>query len=161
MPNPTYVDEALSRTPLRVHQDIVVSSQMLVDPGETVILLPAATRYEMPGGITQTSTERRIMFSPEIEGRRIGEARPEWEVYLDLARRVKPELADRLTFTGTQAIREEIARVVPMYDGIQHLRKTGDQVQYGGEHLCAGWNFRHEGRQSPLLRRAVAGHRRA
>jgi predicted molibdopterin-dependent oxidoreductase YjgC len=141
MPNPTFVDEALSRTPLRVHQDIVVSSQMLVDPGETVILLPAATRYEMPGGITQTSTERRIMFSPEIEGRRIGEARPEWEVYLDLARRVKPELADRLTFTGTQAIREEIARVVPMYDGIQHLRKTGDQVQYGGEHLCAGWIF--------------------
>jgi anaerobic selenocysteine-containing dehydrogenase len=28
-----------------------------------------------------------------------------------------------------------------MYDGIQHLRKTGDQVQYGGPHLCAGWRF--------------------
>ncbi len=68
--------EALAAMPLRVHQDIVVSSQMLVEPGETVILLPAATRYEMPGGVTQTSTERRIMFSPEIEGRRIGEARP-------------------------------------------------------------------------------------
>jgi molybdopterin-dependent oxidoreductase alpha subunit len=141
MPDPVYVDEALSRVPLRVHQDIVVSTQMLVDPAETVILLPAATRYEMPGGITQTSTERRIMFSPEIKGPRIGEARPEWEVYLDLARRVRPELAERLTFPNTQAIREEIARVVPMYDGIQTLRKTGDQVQYGGPHLCAGWNF--------------------
>ena len=64
-------------------------AQMLVDPAETVILLPAATRYEIPGGITQTSTERRIMFSPEIKGPRIGEARPEWEVYLDLARRVR------------------------------------------------------------------------
>ena len=141
MPDPCFVDEALSRIPLRVHQDIVVSSQMLVDPGETVMLLPAATRYEMPGGITQTSTERRIMFSPEIEGRRIGEARPEWEIYLDLARRVKPELADKLSYSSTQAVREEIARVVPMYDGIQYLRKTGDQVQYGGEHLCAGWRF--------------------
>jgi len=141
MPDPRYVDEALSRTPLRVHQDIVVSSQMLVDPGGTVILLPAATRYEIPGGVTQTSTERRIMFSPEIEGRRIGEARPEWEVYLDLARRVKPDLSESLTYSGTQAVREEIARVVPMYDGIQQLRKTGDQVQYGGEHLCAGWKF--------------------
>jgi molybdopterin-dependent oxidoreductase alpha subunit len=141
MPDPVYVDEALSRVPLRVHQDIVVSTQMLVDPAETVILLPAATRYEIPGGVTQTSTERRIMFSPEIKGPRIGEARPEWEVYLDLARRVRPELADRLTFRNTQAIREEIARVVPMYDGIQTLRKTGDQVQYGGPHLCAGWNF--------------------
>jgi molybdopterin-dependent oxidoreductase alpha subunit len=141
MPDPHYVDEALSRIPLRVHQDIVLSSQMLVDPAEAVILLPAATRYEIPGGITQTSTERRIMFSPEIRGRRIGEARPEWEIYLDLARRVRPELADKLQATGTQAIREEIARVVPMYDGIQNLRKTGDQVQYGGPHLCAGWHF--------------------
>jgi predicted molibdopterin-dependent oxidoreductase YjgC len=141
MPDPVYVDEALSRIPLRVHQDIVLSSQMLVDPAETVILLPAATRYEIPGGVTQTSTERRIMFSPEIRGRRIGEARPEWEVYLDLARRVRPDLSDSLRFANTQAIREEIARVVPMYEGIQTLRKTGDQVQYGGPHLCAGWHF--------------------
>ena len=141
LPDPEYVAAALANVPLRVHQDIVLSSQMLIEPREAVILLPAATRYEMPGGITQTSTERRIMFSPEIEGRRIGEARPEWEVYLDLARRVRPELADRLAFSGTQAIREEIARVVPMYDGIQHLRQTGDQAQYGGPHLCANGNF--------------------
>ena len=61
--------------------DIVLSSQMLAEPGEVVVLLPAATRYEIPGGVTETSTERRIMFSPEIEGPRIGEARPEWEVF--------------------------------------------------------------------------------
>ena len=41
-PIPTLVDDALGRVPLRVHQDIVVSSQMLVDPGEAVVLLPAA-----------------------------------------------------------------------------------------------------------------------
>ena len=57
---------------------------MLVDPANAVVLLPAATRYETPGGVTQTSTERRIMFSPEIEGRRIGEARPEWEVIAEV-----------------------------------------------------------------------------
>jgi molybdopterin-dependent oxidoreductase alpha subunit len=141
LPDPVYVDEALGRVPLRVHQDIVVSSQMLVDPIDTVVLLPAATRYETPGGITQTSTERRIMFSPEIPGRRIGEARPEWEIFLDLARRVRPELTERLTFAGTQAIRDEIAQVVPTYEGIQKLRRTGDQVQYGGPHLCADWTF--------------------
>jgi predicted molibdopterin-dependent oxidoreductase YjgC len=141
LPDPPYVDAALARVPLRVHQDIVLSSQMLIEPAETVVLLPATTRYEVPGGITQTSTERRIMFSPEIEGRRIGEARPEWAVYLDLARRVRPDLAAHLTYAGTQELREEIARVVPMYDGIQTLRRTGDQVQYGGPHLCAGWAF--------------------
>jgi len=141
LPDPVYVDDALSRIPLRVHQDIVLSKQMFVEPAGAVVLLPAATRYETPGGVTQSSTERRIMFSPEIEGRRIGEARPEWEVYLDLARRVRPDLVDQLSYANTREVREEISRVVPMYDGIQHLHKAGDQFQAGGPHLCADWNF--------------------
>ncbi len=40
-----------------------------------------------------------------------------------------------------QAIREEIARIVPFYDGIQHFRKTGDAFQYGGRHLCENGMF--------------------
>jgi predicted molibdopterin-dependent oxidoreductase YjgC len=141
LPEPKYVREALERVPLRVHQDIVLSSQMLVDPADTVVLLPAATRYETPGGVTQTSTERRIIFSPEIPGRRVGEARPEWEIFLDVARRARPDLFQKLTYRGTHELREEIARVVPMYDGIQYLRRAGDQVQYGGPHLCWNWSF--------------------
>jgi molybdopterin-dependent oxidoreductase alpha subunit len=141
LPDPAYVDEALRRIPLRVHMDIVLSTQMLVPPEETVVLLPAQTRYEIRGGVTETSTERRIIFSPEIPGPRVGEARPEWEVFLEVAKRARPELADKLHFDGTAAIREEIARVVPMYDGIQRLRKAGDEIQYGGRHLCSGWKF--------------------
>jgi molybdopterin-dependent oxidoreductase alpha subunit len=141
LPDPDYVDAALSQVPLRVHQDIVLTNQMFVDPAEDVILLPAATRYETPGGVTQRSTERRVMFSPEIEGRRIGEARPEWEIFLDLARRVRPDLRRQLSYASTQELREEIARVVPAYDGIQRLRKTGDQFQAGGKHLCENWVF--------------------
>jgi molybdopterin-dependent oxidoreductase alpha subunit len=60
LPDPALVRDALREVPLRVHQDIVVSSQMLVDPGDVVVLLPAATRYEQRGGGTQTTTERRI-----------------------------------------------------------------------------------------------------
>ncbi len=141
LPDPDFVEDALARIPLRVHYDLVLSSQMLVDPADAVLLLPAATRYETPGGVTETSTERRIIFSPEIAGRRIGEARPEWEVFLDLARRVKPEHADALSLDSTAAVREEIARVVPMYDGIQRLERRGDQIQYGGAHLCEGGRF--------------------
>ena len=141
MPDPRYVDRALGAIPLRVHVDIMLSNQMLVDPADTVVLLPAMTRYEIPGGITQTSTERRIMFSPEIEGPRIGEARPEWQIFTELAARVRPDRAERVAFAGTQAIRDEIARVVPAYAGIERLRETGDQVQYGGPHLGAGWSF--------------------
>ena len=143
LPEPDYVEDALKRVPLRVHMDIVLSSQMLVEGADTVVLLPATTRYEIPGGVTETSTERRIIFSPEIPGSRIGEARPEWEVFLELARRVRVELSDAtsLHFTDTGAIRQEIAQVVPQYAGIQHLKEAGDQFQYSGSHLCFGWNF--------------------
>ncbi|MBL7647799.1 MAG: FdhF/YdeP family oxidoreductase [Candidatus Hydrogenedentes bacterium] len=141
LPDPPFVEQALEKVPLRLHMDIVLSPQMFVDSGEHTLLLPATTRYEMPGGVTETSTERRIIFSPEIPGRRIGEARPEWQVFLDLARRVKPDLAEKLQFLNTAAIRDEIARVVPFYEGIQHLKEKGDQFQYGGAHLCADWTF--------------------
>ena len=141
LPEPDYVEAALKQIPLRVHMDIVLSSQMLVEPADTVVLLPATTRYEIPGGVTETNTERRVIFSPEIPGPRIGETRPEWEVFLELARRVKPDLADKLAFADTAAIRQEIAQVVPQYAGIQHLHQAGDQFQYGGSHLCFGWNF--------------------
>ena len=141
MPDPQLVESALHSIPLRVHQDIVLSSQMLVEPADTVVLLPAATRYEIPGGVTETSTERRVIFSPEIPGPRIAEARPEWEIFLEVARRVKPELANKLAFTGTAAIREEIPRAIPFYEGIQNLKKKGDNFQYSGPLLCAGSKF--------------------
>ncbi|WP_017317095.1 FdhF/YdeP family oxidoreductase [Mastigocladopsis repens] len=142
LPEPDYVEDALKRVPMRVHMDIVLSSQMLVEPAETVVLLPATTRYEIPGGVTETSTERRVIFSPEIPGSRIGEARPEWEVFMELARRVvETRHGASLHFADTAAIRQEIAQVVPQYAGIQHLKEVGDQFQYGGSHLCFGWNF--------------------
>ncbi|MBL8191331.1 MAG: FdhF/YdeP family oxidoreductase [Acidobacteria bacterium] len=136
LPEPDFVRTAIERVPFRVHQDIVLSPQMFVEPADTLLLLPAATRYEQRGGGTETSTERRILFSPEIPGRRIGEAKAEWEIPMLIAERAKPQLAKRIHFDDGQAIRNEIARVVPSYDGIQHLRKTGDQVQWGGERLC-------------------------
>jgi len=141
LPDPGLVREALRAIPLRIHMDIVVSSQMLVAPREDVLLLPAATRYEIPGGVTETSTERRVIFSPEIAGPRIDEARPEWEVLGELAARARPERADRIRFAGTAAIRDEIAAVVPLYRGIERLREQGDELQYGGPHLCADWDF--------------------
>jgi molybdopterin-dependent oxidoreductase alpha subunit len=132
---------ALARPGLRIHQDIVVNSSMLVDPSDTVLLLPAATRYEAPGGVTETSTERRIIFSPEIPGRRIGCARPEWEVFGEVCARVRPSDADKIRFRSTAEIRAEIARAIPLYAGIETLGKRGDSVQWGGETLYADGCF--------------------
>jgi predicted molibdopterin-dependent oxidoreductase YjgC len=112
--------------------DVVPTSMMMLPPRETVVLFPATTRYESPGGGTETSTERRIIFSPEIPGRRIGSAKPEWEVFGEVAARVSPARAAHVRFASSQAIRDEIARAVPLYAGIERLRGEGDQFQWGG-----------------------------
>jgi molybdopterin-dependent oxidoreductase alpha subunit len=164
LPDSDYGREAVARIPFRIHHDIVANPQMLVEPADTVLLLPATTRYEMAGGNTETSTERRIIFNPEIPGPRVEGARDEWRVLLDLAQRVKPEAADRLRFESTAAIREEIARVVPLYEGIQHLKAQGDHIQYGGPHLGEGGRFGlpgGKGRFTPLVppgRNVPPGH---
>ena len=110
---------------------------MLLEPQEEVILLPAKTRYEQDDGGTESSTERRIMFTPEIP-RQVCEARAEWKILLQIAAAALPERANLLGCRTGQEIREGIARVVPFYDGVQNLRKTGDAFQYGSAHLCAG-----------------------
>lgn len=139
LPDPPRIDAAMAQIPLRVHSDIVLSSQML-EPGADVILLPVNTRYEQEGGGTSTTTERRIAFSPEIP-RQVGEARSEWRLFADVANRVRPDLRPYFSWPTNRDLRAEIATVVPAYDGIQDLARTGDQVQYGGRHLCADGAF--------------------
>jgi molybdopterin-dependent oxidoreductase alpha subunit len=136
MPDPDFVRKCLEEVELRVHQDIILNTSTLVDAKEAVLVLPAMTRYEQPGGGTSTSTERMVYFSPEIAGPRMPEARAEWQIYVDLARRVKPEQADKVRFDSAADIRREIAVAAPNYDGIQHLSKRGDVFQWGGAWLC-------------------------
>ncbi len=139
LPDPPAVRAALGRVPTRVHQDVVVTSQMLVE-GDDVLLLPVTTRYEQEGGGTSTTTERRVAFSPEIP-RQVGEARSEWRLFGDVVRRARPDLAPAFDWPTNQALRAEIARIVPSYAGIEHLERTGDAVQWGGRHLCSGGAF--------------------
>lgn len=144
LPDPGWVRRALERIPLRVHQDIVLTPQMLVDPADTVVLLPAQTRYEQRGGGTETTTERYIIFSPEIAGRRIGESRAEWEILMQLAERVAPDRRALIHFENADQIRQEIAQAVPFYKGIEKLKKKGDAVQWGGPRLCEDGRFATE-----------------
>lgn len=136
MPNPDFIQTCLENVELRVHQDIILNTSTLTDAKEAVLVLPARTRYEQRGGGTSTSTERMVYFSPEIKGPRIEEARTEWEIYIDLAKRVCPEKQEHIHFDNASAIRKEIAEAAPNYDGIQHLHKRRDLFQWGGAWLC-------------------------
>jgi molybdopterin-dependent oxidoreductase alpha subunit len=138
MPDPDFIEYALSELEVRVHQDIILNTSTLVDAKEAVIILPAKTRYEQEDGGTSTSTERMVYFSPEIPGNKnkIEEARAEWKIYIDLAKRVKPETAHLVDFADGFEIREEIGKANPDYEGIQNLKKQGDVFQWGGAWLC-------------------------
>jgi molybdopterin-dependent oxidoreductase alpha subunit len=133
--------DALRRPKLRVHQDILLSTSMLAESEGEVLLLPAETRYESPGGGTETSTERRIIFSPEIPGRRIPAARPEWWVFREVMLRARAERRSLVGLADAAAIRREIALTTPLYEGIETLQKKGDQVQWGGPNLYADGRF--------------------
>ncbi len=134
MPDRMHAERALSRVKLRVHQDIVLNTSTLID-ADQVLVLPAQTRYEQRGGGTSTSTERRIRFTPEIPGPRISGARPEWEILSLIGRRLSAELESQFAYTDTLQIRREMARLMPLYQGIDTLVRQGDQIQWGGPQL--------------------------
>jgi molybdopterin-dependent oxidoreductase alpha subunit len=141
LPDAAEAERALARPRLRIHQDIVLSTSMLVEGAGDVLILPATTRYEAPGGGTETSTERRIIFSPEIPGRRVGSAKPEWWVFREVMVRAFPERAHLVGLEDAAAIRREIDRAVPLYAGIGELSRQGDVVQWGGRRLYADGRF--------------------
>lgn len=128
---------ALGKISVRAHQGIALDPSMLLEPAETVLLLPAQTVYEQRGGGTITSIDRRIRFTPEIPGRDVGECRPDWEIPALIGRRSMPNGDKLFPFKGTQAIREEMSRVMPIYQGIEKLTDEGDQLQWGGPRLYA------------------------
>lgn len=136
LPQPVRVERALGNIKLRIHQDIVANPTMFVEAAETVVLLPSRTRYEQRGGGTETSTERRIIYSPEIPGPRPVEAKDEWEIPVLVACKIDPIRAGEVfPWRDTQDIRNEIDRVCPTYRGIAKLTKKGDNFQYGGRRL--------------------------
>lgn len=151
LPDPEVVRDALARTPHRIHQDIVATSQMLVPPQTWSLILPARTRYETAGGGCETTTERRIIFSPEIPGPRPGLARAEWMIFRDVAERAYPERSASLGLADASSIRDEIDAVVPLYEGIGKLREKGDQIQWGGRILCRDGVFATEDGRARFL----------
>jgi molybdopterin-dependent oxidoreductase alpha subunit len=135
MPDRQHARRALARVKLRVHQDIVLNTSTLLEAEQAVLVLPAQTRYEQRSGGTSTSTERRIRFSPEIPGPRLAEAKPEWEIPCLIGARLGPKLASSFAYRDTREIRDEMARLMPLYAGIEKLAHEGDWVQWGGPQL--------------------------
>lgn len=90
------------------------------------ILLPGVSFAEKTG--TYTNTERRIQLVRQaIEPQ--GEARPDWQIISELARRLRGEHllteitgADSWNYADTSQIMAEIAALTPIYTGVAHDR---------------------------------------
>lgn len=141
LPQPDQVDAALEKIPYRIHQDIFLTPQMFLDPTEAVYLLPARTRYEHRDGVTETTTERRVIFSPHVPGHEVGEAREEWRILLDFGAAVRPENAASLKPNDAHELRKDISATIPAYAQISSLQEKGDFFQRGGERTCEGGKF--------------------
>jgi predicted molibdopterin-dependent oxidoreductase YjgC len=134
MPDPDNARRGLARPKFRIHQDIVLNTSTLVDAESWVLVLPAQTRYESGG--TSTSTERRIRYSPVVEdpaGERIPEARAEWLIPALIGRAL--DKGNQFSWRNTDEVRAEMARVMPLYAGIDGLHAEGEFVQWGGARL--------------------------
>jgi formate dehydrogenase major subunit/formate dehydrogenase alpha subunit len=101
------------------------------------ILLPGVTFAEKTG--TFTNTERRVqMVHKAIEP--VGEARDDWQITADLAKRIlalggRDLLADAplkgWDYTNSEEIMAEVSKVTPSYAGISHARlDNGERLQW-------------------------------
>ncbi len=139
-PNTHHVRECLAAVELLVLQDIF--------PSETSayadVLLPGASFAEKTG--TFTNTERRVQLVRQaIEP--LGDAKPDWWITAELARRLLARLPDRVDakapwagwdYPDSAAVMAEINALTPSYGGITHARlAAGARLQWpcpNGEH---------------------------
>ncbi len=118
-PNLNHVREALEAVDLLVMQDIFLNETAQM----AHVVLPAASFAEKKG--TFTNTERRVqMVRPVLPAP--GEARPDWEIIVDLANR----LGAGWHYADEAAIFAEMATVTPQYAGITHERLEQGGIQW-------------------------------
>ena len=117
--------------------DFIVLQEIF--PSETSeyadVVLPGVSFAEKTG--TFTNTERRIQLCHQaIEP--LGEARQDWQITADLARRIltkggREVQAGRFSgwdYAGTDQIMDEIAALTPIYAGVNHSRLEGAGLQW-------------------------------
>lgn len=100
------------------------------------VVLPAAASLEKEG--TFTNTERRIQRLYQAMPP-IGEARPDWQILTDVARRLGYEWG----YTHPSEVMDEIAALTPLFAGVSYDRLEGyESLQ---------WPVATDGTDQPLL----------
>ena len=125
-PDGSHVEEALKALDLLIVQELFPTGTS----NQATIILPAASFAEKDG--TFTNTERRVQrVRKALEP--IGQARADWEIVCDVAKRMG---AEGFEFGSPGDIMDEVAQVVPQYQGISYTRL--DELPAGIQWPCPG-----------------------
>jgi formate dehydrogenase alpha subunit len=118
-PDVNHVEKALKNLDFLAVQDIFLTeTAQLAD-----VVLPAAGFAEKDG--TFTNTERRVQrVNQAIDPP--GEARADWDILCDLARRMGYDMS----YSDPAAIQDEIASLTPSYGGIAYDRLETETLQW-------------------------------
>lgn len=120
-PDGNQVIKALKRLEFLVVQDVFLSeTASLAD-----VVLPAASSFERDG--TFTSTERNVQRVRKVITP-IGESRPDWEIICEIAKRMGE--GDIFSYKDPSEIMDEIAKLTPIYGGINYDRLDGSGIQW-------------------------------
>ncbi len=120
-PDGNQVIKALKRLEFLVVQDVFLSeTASLAD-----VVLPAASSFERDG--TFTSTERNVQRVRKVITP-IEESRPDWEIICEIAKRMGE--GDIFSYKDPSEIMDEIAKLTPIYGGINYDRLDGSGIQW-------------------------------
>ncbi len=118
-PDQNHVKKSLENLDFLVVQDIFLSeTAQFAD-----VVLPAGSFAESDG--TFTNTERRIQRLRKVVDAP-GEARPDWQILSDLARR----LGYQMSYNSPAEVMDELAGLTPIYGGINYGRLNGEGLQW-------------------------------
>jgi formate dehydrogenase alpha subunit len=154
-PNLNHTRQQMEALEFLVAQDLFITeSGAFAD-----VFLPATSWAEKEG--TFTNTDRRVQrVRQAIQPR--GDSRPDWEIILDLARRIEDRLKSSNTaywdYSHPSQILEEMGSVVPEYRGVKYQRIEDiglqtpvlDDTHPGTPFLFAGNFPRGRGKFHPL-----------
>jgi formate dehydrogenase alpha subunit len=117
--NIAHVHKALAKADFVVVQDIFLTDTARMAD----VVLPAACFAEKDG--TFSNTERRVQrVRKAVEPP--GEARPDWQIFCELSRKMGYEM----NYNSAEEIFEEICSLLPQYKGISYARLEKEGLQW-------------------------------
>ncbi|MGE3962222.1 MAG: FdhF/YdeP family oxidoreductase [Dehalococcoidia bacterium] len=132
-PDRTWAGPALRKIPFTVSLTTKLNEGHVHGRGQTSVILPVFARDEEPQSTTQESMFNYVRLSDGGRQAVPGELRSEVDILATIAERILPAgRFDWRTLRSHDALRAEIARVVPAYEPIEAIGRTRQEFQIPG-----------------------------